>query len=157
MNKIRKIVLFTLLFFIIVAAGSILIRYVPLFKPKPTPKAIAPGQIRLDVINASGMDKQGKRAMDYLRKIGFDVYGVRTAKKEIDKTTIVDRVDGNMKNARTAAKLLAKKRKVVFFMPWYKEIMPLIACDIDSALYLEATVILGKDYQQFIPKTLIVF
>ena len=49
------------------------------------------------------------------------------------------------------------KRKVVFFLPWYKEIMPAIACDIDSTLYLEATVILGKDYQQFIPKALIVF
>ena len=157
MNKIRKIILFTLLFFIVIAAGSILIRYVPMFKPKPTSKTIEPAQIRLDVINASGMDKQGKRAMDYLRKIGFDVYRVRTAKKEIEKTTVVDRVDNNMKNARTAAKLLAKRKKVVFFMPWYKDVMPLIACDIDSTLYLEATVVLGKDYQQFIPKTLIVF
>lgn len=157
MNKIRKIILFALIFLIIVAASSILIRYVPAFKQKPTPKTIEPGQIRLDVINASGIDKQGKRATDYLRKIGFDVYGVRTADKEIEKTTIVDRLDNNMNNARTAAKLLAKKKKVVFFMPWYKEIMPVVACDIDSTLYLEATVILGKDYQQFIPKTLIVF
>lgn len=157
MNKIRKIILFTLIFLIVIAASSILIRYVPIFKPKPKPTTIEPGQVRLDVINASGFDKQGKRAMDYLRKIGFDVYGVRTAKKEIEKTTIVDRVDNNMKNAKTTAKLLAMKRKVVFFLPWYKEIMPAIACDIDSTLYLEATVILGKDYQQFIPKALIVF
>jgi hypothetical protein len=62
-----------------------------------------------------------------------------------------------MNNAKAAAKLLAIKKKVVFFMPWYKEIMPVVACDIDSTLYLEATLILGKDYQKFIPKTLIVF
>jgi hypothetical protein len=128
-----------------------------MFKPRPKPERIESGQIRLEIINATGADKQGKRAMEYLRKMGFDVYGVCTGKKEIEKTTIVDRVDNEMKNARAVAKLLAIKKKVVFFMPWYREVIPATSCDIDSTLYLEATVILGKDYQQFIPKTLIVF
>ena len=114
-------------------------------------------QIRLEIINASGIDKQGKRAMDYLRKIGFDVYGVKTGLKEIEQTTILDRVDIGMKNAKTTAELLAIKKKVIFFLPWSKELMPAIDCDIDSTLYLEVTVVLGKDCQQFIPKTVIVF
>jgi len=157
MKKFKKIILAILLFLVIVAGISILMRYVPLLKPKPKPTEIEPIQIRLEIINASGVDKQGKRATEYLRKIGFDIYGVRTGKKEIEKTTIVDRVNNDMENAKATAKLLAQKKKVVFFLPWYREIMPAIACDIDSTLYLEVTVVLGKDYQQFIPKTLIVF
>jgi hypothetical protein len=157
MKKIRNIVLVVLLLGLIAAVSSVLVRYVPIFKTKLTPASIEPGQIRLEIINASGIDKQGRATMEFLRKIGFDVYGIRTAQKEIEKTTIVDRVDSSMKNAKAAAKLLAKKKKVVFFMPWYKEIMPVIALDIDSTLYLEATIILGKDYQQFIPKNSIIF
>ncbi len=129
----------------------------PFLKPKPKPPAIEPGQIRLEIINASGIDKQGKRAMDYLRKIGFDVYGTKTAKKEIEKTTILDRVDTDLKNAKTTAELLAIRKKTIFFLPWTKEILPAIDCDIDSTLYLEVTVVLGKDCQMFIPKTVIVF
>jgi hypothetical protein len=128
-----------------------------MFKSKPTSGLIEPGQIRLDIINASGIDKQGKRAMEYLRKVGFDVYGVATAKKEIEKTTIVDRVDRAMRNAKVTAQFLAQKKKIIFFLPWCREITPTITCNIDSTLYVEATVIIGKDYQNFIPKTVIVF
>ncbi len=157
MGKVKKVVLIILLFLVVVAISSVLIRYVPIFRPLPKPIGIEPGQIRLEIINASGIDKQGKRAMAYLRKIGFDVYGVKTAKKEIEKTTIVDRIDSKMNNAKAIAKLLAQKKKIIFLLPWYKEIEPVVASDIDSTLYLEASVILGKDSQQFIPKTLIAF
>lgn len=142
---------------VLIAGSSLLLRHVPILKSKPKPPAIEPGQIRLEIINASGIDKQGKRAMDYLRKIGFDVYGVKTGMKEIEQTTILDRVDIGMKNAKTTAELLAIKKKVIFFLPWSKELMPAIDCDIDSTLYLEVTVVLGKDCQQFIPRTVIVF
>jgi len=140
-----------------VAVSSILVRFIPIFKPKPKPKTIEPNQIRLEVINASGIDKAGKRAMTYLRKIGFDVYAIKTGQKEIEKTTIVDRVDSDMKNAKIIAQSLAQRRRIIFFLPWYRELMPVTTCDIDSTLYLEASIILGKDCEQFIPKTIIVF
>ncbi len=142
---------------VLIAGSSLLLRHVPFLKPKPKPPAIEPGQIRLEIINASGIDKQGKRATDYLRKIGFDVYGTKTGKKEIEKTTILDRIDTDMRNAKTTAELLAIRKKTIFFLPWTKEILPVIDCDIDSTLYLEVTVVLGKDCQMFIPKTVIVF
>jgi hypothetical protein len=145
------------LLLVLIAGSSLLLRHVPILKSKPKPPPIEPMQIRLEIINASGIDKQGKRAMDYLRKIGFDVYGVKTGLKEIEQTTILDRVDIGMKNAKTTAELLAIKKKVIFFLPWSKELIPAIDCDIDSTLYLEVTVVLGKDCQQFIPKTVIVF
>ncbi len=157
MVNIRKIILITLLVLVLIAGISLLLRHVPVLKPKPKPLPIEPGQIRLEIINASGIDKQGQRAMDYLRKIGFDIYGVKTGMKEIDKTTILDRVDTSMKNAKTIAELLVKKKKMIFFLPWIKDIIPAIDCEIDSTLYLEVTVLLGKDCQQFIPKTVIVF
>ncbi|MEO0093716.1 MAG: LytR C-terminal domain-containing protein [candidate division WOR-3 bacterium] len=157
MSKIKTVFLVILLLLLIVAISSILIRYVPIFKPKPKPIAIEPGQIRLEIINASGIDRQGKRAMAYLRKIGFDVYGVRNAQKEIERTTIVDRLDKDMKYAKATAEFFKQKRRIIFFLPQYREIMPVISCDLDSTLYLEVSVILGKDCQLFIPKDLIAF
>lgn len=142
---------------LVIAIGSVLVRYVKVFKPQTKPVGIEPGQIRLEIINASGIDKQGKRALVHLRKLGFDVYGVKTAQKEVEKTTIVDHLDNNLRNAKFVAELLGKKKRVVSFIPWYQKIIPETSCDIDSMLYLEASVILGKDCQQFIPKTIIIF
>lgn len=157
MRRLRSVVLVILLLLVIVAVSSTLFRFIPPFKSKPKPKPIEPNQIRLEIINASGIDKAGKRAMAYLRRIGFDVYELKTGLKEIEKTTIVDRVNPDMRNAKTTALFLAQRRRVIFFIPWYREIMPVITCDIDSTIYLEVSVILGKDCQQFIPKTIIVF
>lgn len=157
MRRSRSLVLSILLFLVLVAAGSVLLRFVPVLGPKANPAEIKYNQIRLEIINASGIDKQGKRAMVYLRELGFDVYDFRTGKKEIEKTIIVDRVDKAMINARTTAQALTIRKKIFPFLPWSRKLIPAISCDIDSTLYLEATVMLGKDYQQFIPKTLMVF
>lgn len=117
-------------------------------KPKPIDYAYRKS-IRLEIINCSGIDKQGQRAQDYLRNIGFDVYGVRSGRHDIEHTTVIERINPEMKNALEIGQALSFTKKI-WLLTGNKKILPEIQKDLDSLLYLEATLILGKDCEMFI-------
>lgn len=135
-----------------VSLGFIAIKHFKLFKTAPM-ISIDRSKIRIEIINCSGFDGKGTQTQDYLRSFGFDVYEVRTGKRIIDKTTIIERTAPDLKNAHEvgAAMVYLKKPKLLPIMT--QKIYPEVQKDIDSLLYLEVTVILGKDCERFLPKS----
>lgn len=96
-----------------------------------------PSGIRVEVLNGSGRNRIARRVALILREKGFDVVNIDNAQsQDFAKTVVVDRVSGDMRYA----KLLARK----------------IGCgevvaQPDPSLYLEITVIVGKDCDRLFP------
>lgn len=157
----KKLIALIFILILVIIAGLYL---KPIFYPRRDKKEpiIKPHtQIRLEVINSCGVAKAGKSAQDFLRGLGFDVYQVKTGQYQIEKTMVIDRLSREAENAQIIGDALKKRERKLFLsfipLPWYKEFRPVVAIEIDSTLYLEATVILGKDYNKFFPKPGLLF
>jgi hypothetical protein len=87
-----------------------------------------------------------------LRSAGFDVYELRSGKRIIDKTTIVERVAPDLKNALAVGGAMVYFKKTKPIPIKTIKILPEIQKDLDSLLYLEVTVVLGKDCEMFLPQ-----
>ncbi|MEO0076710.1 MAG: LytR C-terminal domain-containing protein [candidate division WOR-3 bacterium] len=114
-------------------------------------------KIRIEIINCSGVDKQGIQACDFLRSLGFDVYEVRSGQRLLDKTTIIERVAPDLHNAYAVSEVLYYLKKNKVFPVKTKKVFPEIQKDIDSLLYLEVTIVLGKDCEKFLPKPELIY
>lgn len=87
---------------------------------------------RVEVLNGSGRSGMARAVTQRLRDAGFDVvYFGNAPGGGADSTTVYDRV-GNDAVARAVADELAIGR---------------IVADVDSTLFLEATVVLGRDWR----------
>ena len=95
----------------------------------PTPPRATAG--RIEVLNASGRSGIARAAMDHLRAGGFDVvfYGNATAQRD---TSVVLARRGDDAIARAVARSLDIRN---------------VQTQIDTSLYLDATVILGRDWR----------
>ncbi len=93
--------------------------------------------IRVEILNGCGVNRLAIRVTNLLRKNGFNVVKIGDAEKQdFSKTVVIERSDENMKNAHYFAKRIGCKN---------------IGKDIDTALYLEVTLIIGKDYKKIFP------
>jgi len=117
-------------------------------RPKP---ALNWGDVRIKVINASGVLSAGRDVADSLSRAGFDVYGDSNYYEIIPRTRIIDRRDPQMKYARELrnAVLIPARRLGPFTIQ--PRVEPELAREIDSLLYLECTVVLGSNYRTFFP------
>ena len=93
-----------------------------------TPPLVAAG--RVEVLNASAVRGLARAATNRLRDSGFDVVFFGTAASSRDSSLVLDRT-GKDAVARAAARALGIAR---------------VQTQIDTSLYLDATVILGKDW-----------
>ncbi len=90
--------------------------------------------IRVEVLNGCGVDRMAIKVTNILRKQGFNVVRVGDAdKQDFEKTVVIERRDEDMKNAKYFAGYFGCHN-------W--------SADVDPALYLEITVIIGKDYRK---------
>src|SRR4030043_1981548 len=90
--------------------------------------------IRVEVLNGCGVDRMAIKVTNQLRKQGFNVVRIGDAlKQDFEETVIIERRDEEMKNAR-------------YFARYFR--CDNLSKDIDPALYLEITVIIGKDYKR---------
>ncbi|MCX8015568.1 MAG: LytR C-terminal domain-containing protein [candidate division WOR-3 bacterium] len=147
----KKIIAIILIVIIILIAGFFYLNHLRRCKYQPRSE-IDRSKIRIEVINCSGVDKQGMRACDYLRSVGFDVYEVRASNRLLDKTTVIERVAPDLHNAYAVSEVLYYLKKSRPIPIKTLKILPEIQKDIDSSLYLEVTVVLGKDCEKFLPK-----
>jgi len=108
-------------------------------------------KIKVEIINCAGNYQIGKPVLEYLRQLGFNVYDVSYDKDTLPKTIVVERTDQDMKNAQILAKAIMQKKKRGFLRLETK-IMPEIKKDIDSALFIDASLILGKDFSVYFPE-----
>ena len=97
----------------------------------PDPNTFAAARTRVEVLNGAGIDGLARRATDSLRSLGFDVvyYGnAETFDREV--SVVFDRVG-------TADRALAVARALG---------IPNVRSELDSGLYLDVTVVLGRDW-----------
>lgn len=111
-----------------------------LFHPPVTPFVESDDQqhvILLDIVNASGKNGAGRSTMTYLRERGFDVVEISTGTELAARTMVIDRM-GDRQSALKVAKVLGVSDSMV-------------VSQIDSMLFVRASVILGKDLLMLTP------
>ena len=94
------------------------------------PLAVPDSRVRIQVLNGSRKPGLARFATDRLRDAGYDVVSLGNASKSADASVVLDRV-GKREIAERIARVLEIGR---------------VETRVDTALYLEATVILGKDW-----------
>ncbi|MCH7760873.1 LytR C-terminal domain-containing protein [candidate division TA06 bacterium] len=100
----------------------------PLLEAKRTDGEV----IRVEVLNGCGVRKIAQRVTGILREKGFDVVKVDNAPShDFPKTIVVDRKSKTMRYAKRVARSIRCRQ---------------VTSQVDPSLYLEVTVIIGKDY-----------
>ncbi|HYF02560.1 MAG TPA: LytR C-terminal domain-containing protein [Patescibacteria group bacterium] len=95
---------------------------------------LTPGEvIQINVLNASGEAGIARKVMDFMRARGFDVVEIDNFKNHEDRSFVIDRI-GDRSSAR----------KVSYAMGIPDSLM---RRDVDSTLYLRASVVIGRDFK----------
>lgn len=95
--------------------------------------------IQINILNATGENRIGARFRDYLKAKGFDVVDMGNYKAEVEKTMVLDVIGDISKAKRVADAVGISHRNVVQ--------------QLDKTKYIDATVIIGKDYTELKPFT----
>jgi hypothetical protein len=97
-----------------------------------------PAGIRVEVLNGSGRNKVAKKVATVLRDKGFDVVNIDNAESsDFSKTVVVDRVSSDMRYARLLARKIGCGE---------------VTAQPDPSLFLEVTVIIGRDWPRLFPE-----
>jgi calcineurin-like phosphoesterase len=94
--------------------------------------------LQIDVQNGTGIQGLGNKFMEYLRSNGFDVVDMGNFSSSDEKNSFVIDRAGNMRNAKRVATALGISEKYVIQQ-------------INKNYFLDATVVIGKDYNDLIP------
>ena len=127
-----------IVYILIVVLAAFLVSFV-LMLTHADPEAIyrKNNNIRVEVLNGCGVNRLAVKVTNILRKRGFNVVNIgNTESQTFAETVVIERNDENKRNAEYLAKQIGVKN---------------IGSDIDPALYLEVTVIVGKDYREIFP------
>jgi len=87
--------------------------------------------IQIEIVNASGRQGAGKRALDFYRKRGFDVVEISSSADRPKRSTVIDRLGDKQSALKVAASIGIADSLVVN--------------GIDSLRFLRASVVLGAD------------
>ena len=94
--------------------------------------------LQIDIQNGSGVQGLGNKFMDFLRASGFDVVEMGNfSSSDVKNSFVMDRA-GNIRNAKRVAQSLGISEKYVIQQ-------------INKNYFLDATVVIGKDYNDLIP------
>ena len=97
-------------------------------------------KIKIEVLNGCGVQYLAKATSDFLREKGFDVINYANAAEEQNKTVIIDRLSTQKEWAKIVASALDVK---------------LTYAVVDSSLCIHVLVLLGKDYEEVMPKKIL--
>ncbi len=97
-------------------------------------KIITQEVIQLNILNGCGIPGLASEAKEYLHNRGFDIVEIGNSTQQYNKTTIIDRL-GDKESVRRLAYALGVSDSS-------------IVVEIDSSLFLRATLVLGNDYKQ---------
>ncbi len=96
--------------------------------------------VQVDVQNGTGENRVGAIFRDYLKKKGYDVVDLGNYKSsDVFKTIIIDRTGDTRKAQRIAEVLGVSSRNIIQ--------------QINRDLYLDATIVIGKDFNELKPYT----
>lgn len=97
--------------------------------------------IKIEVLNGCGVQDLARVTTDYLREKGFDVINYANAAEEQKRTVVIDRLSPERKWAKIVAAALD---------------VNLTSAIIDSSLCVHVLVLLGKDYDEVMPKRILI-
>lgn len=127
-----------IIYILIIVLAAFLVSFA-LMLTRPDPEAIYKknSNIRVEVLNGCGVNRLAVKVTNLLRREGFNVVKIgNTENQTFTETVVIERSDENMENARYLAKQIGCKN---------------IGSDVDPALYVEVTIIVGNDYQKIFP------
>jgi hypothetical protein len=132
MSRLRLAGLVLVLAVVLLFAGSMVWQWVGGRGAGATRRVVGPTErVRVQVLNAARIPGLARTATERLRDAGYDVleFG-NAARASPDSSMVIDRV-GKPETARQVAGVLA---------------IPRVVSRPDTTLYLEVTVVLGKDW-----------
>jgi calcineurin-like phosphoesterase len=94
--------------------------------------------LQVDVQNGTGIQGLGNKFMEFLRMNGYDVVDMGNFSSSDEKNSFVIDRAGNMRNAKRVASALGISEKYVIQQ-------------INKNYFLDATVVIGKDYNDLMP------
>jgi len=94
--------------------------------------------LQVDVQNGTGIQGLGNKFMEFLRINGYDVVDMGNFSSSDEKNSFVIDRAGNMRNAKRVAAALGISERYVIQQ-------------INKNYFLDATVVIGKDYNDLIP------
>ena len=124
-----------IIYVLIVLLGIFLVSLVLMFT-KADPQEIYKknANMRVEVLNGCGIDRLAIKVTNILRRKGFNVVQVgNTKNQDFRETVVMERSNENMVNANYFAKQIGCRN---------------IDKDVDPALYIEITLIVGQDYKK---------
>jgi len=93
--------------------------------------------LRIEVLNGCGVERLAVRVTDVLREQGFNVVSVGSTRRDsFPESVVIDRVSDTMEKARYMARRIGCRN---------------VGKDIDPALYVDVTLIVGRDYLKLFP------
>ena len=128
---------------VLVAAVLLYAFYVRISTPIPDPMRLdgetdlLGSTIQVQVLNGAGVDNLGLQMENHLISLGFDVVETDNFRKGMEKTVILDRLGNLDASEQVALAIEANPER--------------ISTDILVDYYLDATIIIGRDYQEFLP------
>lgn len=102
--------------------------------PESSEKLVKEEAIQAEILNGCGVQGIAIDARNYLRSRGFDIIETKNYNKVIEKSIIIDRV-GDYESAKKLALAIGISDT-------------LITKQIDSTLFLRASIVLGKDFKE---------
>lgn len=125
-----------LLYILLVILAAFLISMVFMYtREDPEEVRKRNSNIRVEVLNGCGENRLAIKVANILRRTGFNVLKIGNAtKQDFQNTVVIERSSDDLKNAQYLAERIGCKN---------------IGKDIDPALHLEVSLILGQDYREF--------
>ena len=97
-------------------------------------------KIKIEILNGCGAQDLARVTTDYLREKGFDVINYANAGEEQKRTVVIDRLSPEEKWAKIVASALN---------------IELTSAIVDSSLCIHVLVLLGKDFEEVMPKKIL--
>jgi hypothetical protein len=134
MNRSGKILLYILLIILAAFLISIVFMYT---REDPEELRKRNSNIRVEVLNGCGENRLAIKVANILRRMEFNVVKIGNATgRDFLHTVVIERSSEDADNARYFAKVIGCKN---------------VGKDIDRALHVEVSLILGQDYAKYFP------
>jgi len=134
MNSSGKVLLYILMLILTAFLISLVFMYT---REDPEEVRKRNSSVRVEVLNGCGETRLAIKVANILRRTGFNVVKIGNAtRQDFQESVVIERSREDLQNADYFAKRIGCKN---------------IGKDIDPALHLDVSLILGEDYVEFFP------
>ena len=134
MNSSGKVLLYILMFILTAFLISLIFMHT---REDPEEVRKRNSNVRVEVLNGCGETRLAIKVANILRRTGFNVVKIGNAtRQDFQESVVIERNREDLQNANYVADRIGCKN---------------IGKDIDPALHLDVSLILGRDYIEFFP------